>query len=280
MLGAMTSFRERRTFLLGAAAVVVSACTSSGESDAASPTTGAPATTTSAVDPSTTLDSATTLAESTGSVSELEVLTPDMFNTSAGCALTPTSTSGPFPTINRMDRRVIHEGLPGHPLRLGLQVVNDACEPVPNAVVDIWHTDATGDYSEYEDNGSGKDDGAGSTFCRGEQTADANGIVEFETIYPGWYDGRAVHIHVAVMQDGENIFTGQLYFDEAYSEAIYQTGEYAAFGPPDTPWSSDRIVGDPTTDGTGIVLSEAATGIGPGTLGLAVLSVPGETAGV
>lgn len=266
--------RDRRTFLLGAAALMASACTSAGESEAAT-TTGSPATTATGAE--TTV---TTLAESAVPASELEALTPQMFNTRSSCVLTPTSTSGPFPTMNRMDRRVVHEGLPGHPLRLGLQVVDEGCEPVPNTVVDIWHTDATGDYSEYEDGGSGKDDGPGSTFCRGEQTADLNGIVEFETIYPGWYDGRAVHIHVAVMQNGENIFTGQLYFDEAYSDAIYQTGEYASFGSPDTPWSSDRIVGDPNTDGTGIVLSEAITGLGPGTLGLAVLSVPGAATGV
>lgn len=264
--------RDRRTFLIGAAAVVVSACTSSGETEGGS--TLAPTTTAAGAEASTTL------LESAGPASELEVLTPQMFNTGSSCTLTPTSTSGPFPTINRKDRRAIHEGLPGHPLRLGLQVVDEACEPVPSAIVDVWHTDATGDYSEYDDGGSGKDDGPGSTFCRGEQTADADGIVEFETIYPGWYDGRAVHIHVAVMLAGENVFTGQLYFDEAYSDAVYQTGEYASFGSPDTPWSSDGIVGDPTTDGTGIDLSEAVTGLGPGTLGLAVLSVPRSTTGV
>lgn len=270
---------HRRTFLLGAVALVVGACTSSSESEAggaasssttsdssAAPTTGA---STGETDAPTT--EAGTVDAADG---ELEPLTPEMFAAVATCSLTPTSTAGPFPTAAPLDRRAIHEGLPGHPLRLGLRVVDAACAPVPNAVVDIWHTDATGDYSEYEDNGSGKDEGPGSTFCRGQQAADANGIAEFETIYPGWYEGRAVHIHVKVMVDGEAVFTGQLYFDEAYTNAVYQTGEYAQFGPPDTPWSSDRIVGDPASDGTGLLLAEAVTGIGPGTLGLVDLGVP------
>ncbi len=197
-----------------------------------------------------------------------------MFDAVATCVLTATSSAGPFPTAAPLDRRAIHEGLPGHPLRLGLRVVGADCAPIPNAVVDIWHTDATGDYSEYQDGGSGKDEGPGSSFCRGRQTGDANGIVEFETIYPGWYGGRAVHIHVQVVADGEAVFTGQLYFDEARTEVVHQAGPYAEFGPPDTPWSSDGLIGDPSTDGTGLALSEAVTGIGPGTLGLVDLGVP------
>jgi len=152
-------------------------------------------------------------------------------------------------------------------------VVDGGCTPIANAVVDVWHADVTGDYSEFVDEGSGKDDGPGSTFCRGQQTTDANGIVEFETVYPGWYEGRTVHIHVRVRIDGENAFTGQLYFDEAYTEAVHRTGEYATFGQPDTSWSADPLIGDPAADGTGIVLAEGATEIGPGTLGLADLGV-------
>lgn len=86
-----------------------------------------------------------------------------------------------------LDRRDIHEDYPGHSLWLGIRVVNQDCVPIPGARVEIWHTDATGGYSEYEDGGDGKDEAEGSTFCRGIQTADADGILEFQSIYPGWY---------------------------------------------------------------------------------------------
>ena len=121
--------------------------------------------------------------------------------------------------------------------------------------------------------GRAKDEGSGTTFMRGVQTADADGILEFQTIYPGWYGGRAVHIHVRVRVGGSESLTTQLYFDEAYTAAILETGEYARFGPADTGWSDDPLIGDPTIDGTGLVLEPAATSLGAGTLGLANLGV-------
>ncbi len=196
-----------------------------------------------------------------------------MFESLVICALAPSTTKGPFPNIERLDRRDITEGYPGHPLRLGFRVVDAACQPIPGAQVEIWHADATGDYSAYQDNGSGKDEGEGSNFLRGIQAANADGIGEFQTIYPGWYEGRAVHIHATILVDGQEARTTQLYFDEAYSEAVYATGEYAQFGPPDTPWSDDGLIGDPTSDGSGISLVAAQTSLGEGTLGLINLGV-------
>lgn len=118
--------------------------------------------------------------------------------------------------------------------------------------------------SSYEDNGSGKDEGTGTTFLRGFQTADGNGIVEFQTIYPGWYEGRAVHIRAIASVDGREVLTTQLYFDEAYPETVHTTGEYAQFGPPDTGRANDRIIGDPAIDGSGIVLiTPHAAMVGP-----------------
>ncbi len=196
-----------------------------------------------------------------------------MFEALPLCVLTPSAAAGPFPSSELLDRRAIHEGYPGHPLRLGVRVVDTDCQPVPGAVVEIWHTDATGDYSAFEDNGSGKDEGPGTTFCRGAQTADDQGILEFETIYPGWYEGRAIHIHTTVHIDDSPVLTAQLYFDEAYTEAISATGEYAEFGVPDTSWADDGLIGDPTVDGTGITLAPGMTGIGEGTLGLINLAL-------
>ncbi|MEL6986117.1 MAG: hypothetical protein AAFO29_27050, partial [Actinomycetota bacterium] len=252
-----TGRQTRRTFLAGAAALVAAACTNSDDeasspagSEAKSSTTSTAASAeTTAPNPST--DSAGD-GES-GSVdagsSDLEPLTPAAFDAVPICTLAPSQGAGPFPSLEQFDRRDITEGYPGHPFRLGIRVVDQACQPIPGARVEIWHTDVTGDYSSYEDAGSGKDEGAGTTFLRGFQTADDDGILEFHTIYPGWYDGRAVHIHAIASVDGEQILTTQLYFDEAYTETVMTTGEYAEFGPPDTSWADDGLIGDPATDG-------------------------------
>ena len=275
---------DRRTFLLGAAALVVAACSDDGASDeadapASTATTDGAASNGAAseggADESATTTSAddATSVESDGDASDVEALTPAMFDVLAICAMAPASAAGPFPTIDRMERREIHEGEPGEPLRLGIRVVDGECAPIPGAVVDIWHCDATGDYSEYIDDGSGKDEGEGSTFCRGLQRADADGIVEFLSIYPGWYEGRAVHIHVTVVVDDDERLTAQLYFDEGYTDTVHQTGVYAEFGPPDTGWDDDFLIGDPSTDGTGVTVTAAPTALGPGTLGLVNLGI-------
>jgi protocatechuate 3,4-dioxygenase beta subunit len=262
---------SRRTFLAGAIALAAAACSDS-EGDSAGQTTSTSATPTTSTDDSATTEPTT--GGSGDSQADVAPLTVAAFEALAVCAMAPAQTAGPFPSLERLERQDITEGYPGHPLRLGLRVVDQACEPVPGAKVEIWHTDATGDYSSYEDGGSGKDEGEGTTFLRGTQTANADGIVEFQTIYPGWYGGRAVHIHVIASVDGRDIHTTQLYFDEGYTDAVHATGEYAQFGPPDTSWDDDRIIGDPDTDGSGIVLSPAATAAGQGTLGLINLGVP------
>ena len=268
---AMPRKLDRRTFLLGVCATAIAACTESDNAVGDQPTT---AETLTSNDTSTTGTSAPegTLVEPTAGT-EIPALDAAQFDEVAICRMTPESTTGPFPSLELLDRRDIHEGYPGHPLRLGVRVVDAECQPVPGAQVEVWHTDASGDYSSYTDDGSGKDEGEGSTFCRGMQESDENGIVEFQTIYPGWYEGRAVHIHSAVWLDGQRTHTGQLYFDEAYTESVYATGEYTQFGLPDTPWSQDGLIGEADNDGTAIALGAAETYNGPGTLGLANLTI-------
>lgn len=146
--------------------------------------------------------------------------------------------------------------------------------PPSAAAVEIWHADAGGDYSQYVDGGSGKDEGDGTTFCRGVQTSGIDGIVEFRTIYPGWYDGRAVHVHATVSIDDRDISTTQLYFDESSTERVLSTGEYEQFGPPDTTWATDSVAGNPAAEGTTIALRDVEIGGQPGTLGLVNLGVP------
>ncbi|MEM9467208.1 MAG: protocatechuate dioxygenase [Actinomycetota bacterium] len=259
---------DRRTFLIGASALVAAAC--SGGADGGGGDTGATPTTTAAADGV----ASTTTADPSGTADGLEPLTAAAFAALPICAVPPATTAGPFPTIEQLDRRDVTEGYPGHPLRLGIRVVDETCEPIPGAEVEIWHADATGDYSSFVDGGSGKDEGEGTTFCRGFQTANADGILEFQTIYPGWYEGRAVHIHVRARVGGDQVLTSQLYFDEAYTEAVYASSPYAEFGSPDTSWASDGIAVDPGLDGSGIVLTEATTHNGAGSLGLVNLGLP------
>ena len=223
----MSSPMTRRTLLgAGAAALLVAACGGGSDADdeaAMTTTTAATGSTTGAPSPTT--------------------LTAADFEALGTCSLLPESTAGPFPLDEQFDRRDITEGYPGHPTRLGLRVVDEACAPVPGATVEVWHADASGDYSAFADGGNGKDEGPGTTFLRGSQTASDDGIVEFATIYPGWYQGRTVHIHVRVHVDGDVVRTGQLYFDETHTAAVYDEEPYAEFDEPDTTNETDGIEG-------------------------------------
>jgi protocatechuate 3,4-dioxygenase beta subunit len=110
---------------------------------------------------------------------------------------------------------------------------------VANATVEVWQCDSAGVYSEY---GSG----AGQTFLRGLQRTDASGLVTFKTIYPGWYMGRATHIHVEVFVNGATAKTTQIAFPESISSAVYRTGVYASHGQNSTTNSGDNVFSDGT----------------------------------
>lgn len=137
------------------------------------------------------------------------------------CVLTPEQTEGPYYISGEKIRRNITEGRPGTPLLLRLAVVDaSTCKPIKGAAVDIWHCDALGIYS-------GVGQGGGSrTFMRGVQRTDANGVATFRTVYPGWYRGRTVHIHVKVHVRGNVVHTGQLYFPDTLTDAVYRRSPY------------------------------------------------------
>ncbi len=136
-------------------------------------------------------------------------------------------------------------------------------------MVDVWHADATGDYSAFVDGSHAGEAGEGSTFLRGTQVANAEGIVEFATVYPGWYPGRAVHVHVKAHLDGTTVLTSQLYFPEDLTDTVHAENPYADHGTRDTRNADDGIAGDPASAGN-LVTGSAADG---GTLGLVVLGV-------
>src|SRR5436190_23021106 len=129
------------------------------------------------------------------------------------CVLTPEQTEGPYYIANERVRRNVTDGRSGTQLNLRLRVVDAAtCRPIKGAAVDIWHADAAGVYSGF---GEGA---ANRTAMRGVQRTDAKGLAIFRTVYPGWYQGRTVHIHVKVHIGGNVVHTGQLYFPDATTD--------------------------------------------------------------
>jgi len=151
------------------------------------------------------------------------------------CTLSPEQTEGPYHVENPLLRRNVTERRPGVTLFVSLRVASAAtCAPIPGAVVEIWHADASGAYSGF--NGAEND-----TFMRGRQVTGVSGVATFRTVYPGWYTGRTPHIHVKAHVGGSEVHTGQVYFDEAVSSAVYAREPYVARGTQDTTNAEDFI---------------------------------------
>ena len=146
------------------------------------------------------------------------------------------------------------------PLHLTMVVVgaNAGCAPVPGAVVDIWHANAAGKYSDIASEGT-----SAKKFLRGLQATDANGQANFTTVFPGWYSGRAVHIHFKVrVFSGSTTtfeFNSQLFFDPATTNAIDATSAYSSRGTPNVANSADNIYG---SDGSKLLVALTANGSG------------------
>jgi protocatechuate 3,4-dioxygenase beta subunit len=124
-------------------------------------------------------------------------------------------------------------------LTLTVKVVNAnaSCAAVSNAQVEIWHCDAVGDYSQYGTQTS-------QTFLRGIQTTNTSGEVVFTTVYPGWYPGRATHIHVEVTIGGRSVKVSQSAFPENVNNTVHASGVYASRGSNPTTNASDNIFAD------------------------------------
>ncbi len=167
------------------------------------------------------------------------------------CNVIPDETSGPYPDkLGMLDdaaylRSDITEGKAGLTLSMSFTVVNvnASCAPVADAKVEVWHCDASGDYSEYANQQGGLDE-TGQTFLRGLQTTDASGKVTFKTIYPGWYQGRATHVHVEVFVDDASIKTTQMAFPPDVNATVYASGVYASRGDNPTSNASDMVFSD------------------------------------
>ncbi|MEA2378311.1 MAG: hypothetical protein QOD13_2218 [Thermoleophilaceae bacterium] len=150
------------------------------------------------------------------------------------CTLFPESTEGPFYLDLDNIRRDVTEGKTGLRLDLRVKVVNaNTCKPMHDVAVEIWHADAAGTYSGFSQEGT-----AGKRYLRGVQLSGANGVAQFRTIYPGWYEGRAIHIHLKAhvggraadrtYKGGRTAHTGQLFFNDSVSDRVVRLSPYNA----------------------------------------------------
>ena len=220
-------------FGAGGAAAFLAACTPSGGSGATPVPTGAASAGPSASAGSSAAGGASASAAAVGSALP-------------ACVVAPELTEGPYyldVDLERSDIRpntgdgAVSEGAPLTLEWLVSQADSGACVPMADVVVDVWHCDAQGVYSGVSGNSG--------NFLRGFQRTDTTGRAVFTTVYPGWYSGRAVHIHFKIRTDPDGSagfeFTSQLFFPDDFSKAVYATGVYAQKGPQDVPNASDQI---------------------------------------
>ena len=176
---------------------------------------------------------------------------------------TPQQTEGPYFVENMPNRSDIKSDTSngsvqeGVPLKLVINVYyvdgdgggsEGSCIPLKGALVDIWHANPQGIYSGIQQQGT-----TGQNFLRGNQVTDDNGTVQFTTIYPGWYEGRAIHIHIKVRTlegSNENFeWTSQFYLNDSITEQVHTQPPYSDHGQPDITNQEDMIFLGPSSDG-------------------------------
>jgi protocatechuate 3,4-dioxygenase beta subunit len=175
---------------------------------------------------------------------------PDLTTgTNGTCTTTVSETAGPFPTKTpgSLVLTDITSGRSGTNLtvKIVIQNKNNSCAALANAIVDIWHCDADGSYSEYGGSGMQSTNYTNVHFLRGRQTTDATGLVTFTSIYPGWYSGRAPHIHAHIYNSaGTSLLVTQIAFDQNISNTVYAQGVYKSHGLQDTTNARDNVFSD------------------------------------
>jgi len=210
-VGRILSRREVLALLGGSSVALMAAC-APGALTSASPTATAQQTGAAATSAAPASSAATTALPS--------------------CIVRPALTEGPYFVDEKLDRSDIRSDpgtsavRPGAVLTLNFlvsRVSGNACSALSGAVVDVWHCDALGVYSDV-------DSARGQKFLRGFQTTNASGSAKFTTIYPGWYGGRAVHIHFKIRPTSSSEFTSQLFFDDALSTQVFAQTPYSPKG--------------------------------------------------
>jgi protocatechuate 3,4-dioxygenase beta subunit len=170
---------------------------------------------------------------------------------SSSCLVRPELTEGPYYVDEELNRSDIRSDPSDGTVRAGALLAltfnvsrasSSACEPLADAIVDVWHCDALGAYSDVSDPGFNT---TGKKFLRGYQVTGSDGVARFTTIYPGWYQGRAVHIHFKVRSSASASsayeFTSQLFFDDSLTDQVHAQQPYASKGQRDLRNSGDGI---------------------------------------
>lgn len=194
----------------------------------------------SSVDPVTT--TTTTPTTSTGSTNG---------SSASNCTVSPSETEGPFPTkvpasFVRKDIRDDRTGV-AFTMNITIKNTNNSCAALAGALVDVWHCDKDGYYSEYGGSGMQSVNFQNVDFLRGRQTSDANGLVSFTSIFPGWYSGRAPHIHVHIYNAaGKSLLVTQIAFPYDITNTVYTTGQSYGYtkGAQDTKNERDNVFSD------------------------------------
>jgi protocatechuate 3,4-dioxygenase beta subunit len=198
---------------------------------------------------------------------------------SSSCVVTAALTEGPYFVDEKLNRSDIRSDpttgavSAGVPLELTFNVsrfASNACTPLTGAYLDVWHCDSAGTYSDVSGSGSSR------KFLRGYQITDANGVARFVTVYPGWYQGRAVHVHFKLRLFAGTAktyeFTSQFFFDETLTDTVHALSPYSSKGRRDTINTRDGIYNS-LTAAERVALTLAASPSGSGYAGIINLGV-------
>ncbi|QMW05281.1 dioxygenase family protein [Spirosoma foliorum] len=196
----------------------------------------------STIDPASTTTTSSGTSTSTGSTNG---------SSSSNCSVTPSETEGPFPTKVPANfvRKDITDGRTGVAFTMNITIknANNSCAALSGALVDVWHCDKDGYYSEYGGTGMQSVNFTTVDFLRGRQTTDSNGLVSFTSIFPGWYAGRAPHVHVHIYNSaGKSLLVTQIAFPYDITTIVYTTAQSYGYtkGVQDTKNESDNVFSD------------------------------------
>ena len=187
--------------------------------------------------------------------------------TSTGtCTVSPSETAGPFPTktpadLVMVDIRSDRTGIE-MVVNITIQNSNNSCAALADAIVDIWHCDRDGYYSEYGGSGMPSVNFQSVHFLRGRQSTNSDGVVAFKTIFPGWYSGRAPHIHAHIYDStGKSLLVTQIAFPTDVCNTVYTTAtNFYTKGTQDTSNASDNVFSDSLANELATVTGSVADG--------------------
>lgn len=187
-------------------------------------------------------------------------------SSASDCSVTNSETIGPFPIKDpaSLVKSDITGDRPGVKIAIKIAIKNKnaSCAALAGAFVDIWHCDTKGEYSEYGGTGMQSTNWTSVHWLRGRQTTDASGLATFTSIFPGWYSGRAPHIHVHIYNaSGKSLLVTQIAFAKTVCDTVYtNASDYKSHGLQDTTNERDNVFGDGFANELGSVSGSISEG--------------------